>query len=1440
MGELGFARAQALSGDEALRAALDAAAVLREDARDLEGAAEAYRFAHERGPDVREAFLGLANVLHELHDLNGLRRLYQTQLKRSSERGEQATLWAYLAEVEGDGADDPSAAVDALVKASRLQPGLRILPRLEHWATAAGRLRDLELVMAELLVWQDDPEVRAALSHRLAQLHLGPLDDRERAMAHLQSALYELGEPTEGIRSIEDTAIHRSRFQALEDELAQLCRDRRSGPHRIRLERELGALYFDRGEQERGLRALTRALELAPEDRELQNEVLRVGLVAQDLGRVAEVFERVADQTQHRLLRTFLRLRLGQIYGQSLGRPNDAVRVYEDILEDEPTHVEARRRLEPLLERLEDREGQVKLLELQLDDPAARERLSGLYLELGREKDARRVRQGAQPPPPPELLDGESIPAFEAQLEDPDPTVRLRAHRALVQALIDQEGKLGRAEAVAERGLQLFDGDEVLLRLLEESFRRRRQWDSVAAVLRRRLDAAEGAEARLAIHKAQAELLERQLGAEELALDVLRQAEREGPFDIDVSLAQERLLSARMRWSELERVLNLRLEAAADPRQRAGGRVALARIELERRFDPAKAWVLLENALVEAPDEVDALALAADAARRLGKTAEAVDVLERLGRQLEGPAAAEVFVQAGRWVVDLLGDPQRAETLFEDALLAHPNAAAACRALFELAGARRDWSAALPWAVRTSELLHPEGVEVLAEAARIADLELGDRPKALELMRALLEADSERPDVWARCGVLVRDQDPVHAAHCFETAAQKSPEPEQAARWFEDAGMILVASGDPSSALQAFRQALGRDVTRKDALLEAARMLETLQDWDEVYELGATFLLHHEAHATRAELAATFRRMARAKAATGDWVGAARFGRREIEIEASDDALERLTVACIHSGEPSEAAQLCRRSSSRRTGVEAVELLSKAGLLFGERAGDPQRAAVVLEEAQRLAPERGDLAYRVAVYRHQTHEVWAAARAYELLAEHSTGAARAGALRLAAGWLWEHNRGQARRLLERAAATVPTPDVSRDLGTLLEYDGDIDEVARPWLNLAEACRARGHLGMARQAFGKAAELAAFRSNDHDTFARAFAGLELMDPHPRWWVLRAHWADVLAEDDPAELEHAITAWLGVTERVPGHRRAVERLQALFERAGAELPARLLGSLLHPEQIEPRPDFDAPGPHPLPPLPSGPAEWLDGLGRALLSSQRDALRQEMPKRRDRIGDASVPIASLRMLQRAFSRLGRNVPEMYLLESGGRPMEPVYVEGTIGLGVDPEALGAVQDEDLLVGAALAATQVEPGSAALELLDARAVAEALGYIDQPRRRKALERGLDDGERERLDQLRDLGGISIGALRDGYRFRGLHAALVVTGSWHEALEGFRRWSGRTPGCEARRSLATFATRSSLLRWLAEARPSDQMQRPSSQTRPNAAQLSQSTIEPSQ
>jgi tetratricopeptide (TPR) repeat protein len=69
---------------------------------------------------------------------------------------------------------------------------------------------------------------------------------------------------------------------------------------------------------------------------------------------VAATFDDVAASTTNGLLRTYLQLKLGHIYGSVLDRPADAIRAYEAILAEDGAHKEARRRLGNLCERTGD------------------------------------------------------------------------------------------------------------------------------------------------------------------------------------------------------------------------------------------------------------------------------------------------------------------------------------------------------------------------------------------------------------------------------------------------------------------------------------------------------------------------------------------------------------------------------------------------------------------------------------------------------------------------------------------------------------------------------------------------------------------------------------------------------------------------------------------------------------------------------------------------------------------------------------------------------------------------------------------------------------------------------------------------------------------------------------------------------------------------------
>jgi tetratricopeptide (TPR) repeat protein len=351
--------------EDAVNALVEAALVYEEDLSDLSTAADCYQRILEIDPGHRRALYALGLLLHDLGRWNDLVELYGRRLERSQDDGERTTLYLYMAEILSDKLANDPAAFDAVMKAARLAPqNIRIISRLEHLGEKVGALSEVAVVIGDLILNQEEPRVRAGLALRLAELHLGALGDPQRALAYFRSALLDDGGNPELLSEMKDVFRERARFRELAELLEEAAKDRRVGPHVVRLERELARIYeYELGDLKRALAALTAAIKKSPEDRELLDEVMRLGLAAGEMGQVADTFEEVCRRTQNGLLRIYLRLKLGHIYGAMLQQPEAAVRVYTEILEQDKNHREARRRLIPLFERLRDHRRLAVLLE---------------------------------------------------------------------------------------------------------------------------------------------------------------------------------------------------------------------------------------------------------------------------------------------------------------------------------------------------------------------------------------------------------------------------------------------------------------------------------------------------------------------------------------------------------------------------------------------------------------------------------------------------------------------------------------------------------------------------------------------------------------------------------------------------------------------------------------------------------------------------------------------------------------------------------------------------------------------------------------------------------------------------------------------------------------------------------------------------------------------
>ncbi|MBI4821519.1 MAG: tetratricopeptide repeat protein [Deltaproteobacteria bacterium] len=429
-------------GDEAIASMIEAAQVYEEELEDVEAAAALYSRVLDVRGDHRRALFALGLLLYDLGRFDDLIDLYRRRLALTNDEGETTTLYLYIAEILSERLGNQHRAFQEVMKAARLSPrNLRIIDRLESLGDRTNRLDEVAVVIGDLILHQTDPRVRAALSMRLGQLFMGRLKDPSRALACFRAALVDDGGNPEILGSLDELFREAERFHQLAELLEELTHDRRTAPHQLRLWRELARIYErELQDHKRALAAIVRAVKASSEDRELLDEVLRLGLAAGELNTVATTFAEAAAQTTNPLLRIYLRLKLGHLLGVVLDRPEEAAEAYRAILAQDPEHKEARRRLAKIYERLKRWTRLVLLLEEEADHSGSQEEeLEALkkiqdvqkrYLEDDEGLRARIARRMAE-------LEAETVLAPKPALPSSRPEPVLRAVRTPAKSVFD-------------------------------------------------------------------------------------------------------------------------------------------------------------------------------------------------------------------------------------------------------------------------------------------------------------------------------------------------------------------------------------------------------------------------------------------------------------------------------------------------------------------------------------------------------------------------------------------------------------------------------------------------------------------------------------------------------------------------------------------------------------------------------------------------------------------------------------------------------------------------------------------------------------------------------------------------------------------------------------------------------------------------------------------
>jgi tetratricopeptide (TPR) repeat protein len=449
------------------------------------------------------------------------------------------------------------------------------------------------------------------------------------------------------------------------------------------------------------------------------------------------------------------------------------------------------------------------------------------------------------------------------------------------------------------------------------------------------------------------------------------------------------------RADDLVRVLEIDLDAAATPAERAERLRQIVRLRLESLHDEAGAFEGTAALLALEPGVAEHRAELARLAEKLGKPARLAEALASAAAAAEGAARVELYAQAADVYLDRLGDTERAIELYKSILAAttgaDPAALAAARKLDRLLAAQERS------AERAEVLERLAAIEPDRAARRAARQELsitawqeGDHDRAIRSLRAALADDPEDREAEKSLAGVLEDAGrwdelvALLSARAERGGDEARPDRVRVARLYE--GVL----DDPARAIEAWsalRAAYGADAESSDALAGLYERTGRFADLTALLEGEATSA---EDPARAAELWRHIGDVHRARTGNLDEAVAAydlaleqrpgdEGARRGLEallgaLDLGAEATKRTLAAAVSSllrvygaaDDFASAVELLEpRLAAAGSDAERVAILTETATLLERRIGDAGRACDAVLRAFTVAPSEA-LAARLA------------------------------------------------------------------------------------------------------------------------------------------------------------------------------------------------------------------------------------------------------------------------------------------------------------------------------------------------------------------------------------------------------------------------------------------------------------------------------------------
>ncbi|NOZ85028.1 MAG: tetratricopeptide repeat protein [Deltaproteobacteria bacterium] len=876
-------------------------------------AASCYRQVLDVDPEHAEALRGLVKVCKAREAWDDLADALSRAIAVTGAGPELAELVFELGEVYEKHLDDLQRArenyeqvlsMDAAHRGA-LEALERVYEDFEEW----GPLFEIYEKARELA---SSEEAKIEFTAKMADLAGEELGMRERAIELWNELLVADPEDPDALEALEELYTATERWQDLVEIYRKQLESTVEDEEKIRLFTKLGYLRSEKiKELDQAKTDWICVLRLEPNNMTALAMLMEVYEEKEEWEDLAAILKRLCSLQKNDEVKKSLYLKLALVYGDKLGRRQDAIAAGKEVLE-----------LDPLTEE-------------ELD------KLAGIFLDNEAWEEASGVLERRW-----ELA--------EDELE------QVEVRRNIAEMWRDRAMDAGRAALEYEKILKAVPSNEQAFKALDEILRTRREWKKLATAFESRGQALveSGADiGEIVEHYSDlADIYEKKLDDPVKALAAWRRVLEVAPDSGDARVEVERLAAETGGFGELVESLASLIEEADTPSAAIGLRLTRARVLKDELDDLDQAEEEFKAILEIAPENKEALDSLAALLKKKKEFGDLSEILERRAHCEEGQARAAFLLEAAKVSEENLDDMERATKLRKEVLRlggeASEEALEELRRSLSQTEEFEELASVLEDAVSRSDS-KIDTRNSLEELARIYEKKLKQADKAIEKLEIVTKEHPRYRPAWKALERLYHKEgkwrELIEVYNKLVTLAEEDGERVElyanaAAIWEEEFGERVMA-------IESLKKILALDPANIGAVTSLERLYRQGEEWARLIEIHHKHIALSDDTSKIVELYNKIGEvyehdLDRPDRAVDAYSQAVNFDPR------NKDALSALARLYEKSGRWERAIEMLERyAGAVEDPEEKTELIFRAGRIFEVELSDSKRAKARYKQA---------------------------------------------------------------------------------------------------------------------------------------------------------------------------------------------------------------------------------------------------------------------------------------------------------------------------------------------------------------------------------------------------------------------------------------------------------------------------------------------------------